>query len=230
MLAGDLLADAERPVFPFLALLVSGGHTSLVFLKGFRDYELVAETLDDAVGEAFDKCATLLGLPYPGGPALSKLAENGDATTLSLPLGVGKDSSSFSFSGLKTAFLREVKRRGTEALSEKEAANFAASIEKALVDSLVPKTVASAKRCKVTTVLLTGGVAANRRLRAELDASLSIAGIRTVVLPGKWCGDNAAMIATAALRKIQSPGFSSRTDDWVGLDARPRFPLNELCP
>ena len=227
LLAGDLLPESQRPKFPYLALLVSGGHSQIVLVRKFRDYEVLAETLDDAVGEAFDKCATLLGLPYPGGPALSRVAEQGDAKRYDFPIGVPHDQAGFSFSGLKTAVSREVRKHQGH-ISEDERANLAASVEKALVDSLVPKTKMFAKRYAVRHVLLTGGVAANRRLRAELKDSLGPEGIETVILPQNWCGDNAAMIGCVGLYVLKDPQASLADERWFSADARPRFPLSEL--
>lgn len=228
LLAGSLLEEGERPEFPFLALLVSGGHSQLIYARAFQQYEILAETLDDAVGEAFDKCATLLGLSYPGGPALSRLAEQGNPEAFSFPVGLKQENAGFSFSGLKTAVQREVKKQG-EGMSHQTRADLAASVEKALVDSLVPKTLFFAKAKNVNQVLLTGGVAANRQLRERLKESLSAIGVQTIILPNRWCGDNAAMIGVAARHRMGESGFQiPSTSSWLSVDALPRFPLEEI--
>ncbi len=226
ILAGGLLEEELQPKFPFLALLVSGGHTSLVSVRGVREYEVIAETMDDAVGEAFDKCATLLGLPYPGGPTLSRLAATGDATQFQFPVGVPQDGKSFSFSGVKTAFAREISRQNSAASEPAVRANLAAAIEKTLVDSLLPKTIKAAGELGVQDVLLTGGVAANLRLRKELSEALTSIGVRTVILPPKWCGDNAAMIGEAALQASGKGMGECRS--FESIDVLPRFPLSDV--
>lgn len=188
-----LAAMANLP-FPHLCLLVSGGHTELVDVIAPGEYRLVGQTRDDAAGEAFDKCARLLGFPYPGGRLLSEAAVNGDPELYRLPRGLIKDDSfDFSFSGLKTAALRLVE-------AEKERLNFAAaaaSIQRAIIEPLVAKTLRAAKQMKRETVTLAGGVAANRELRETLSRECQLEGFELVCAPLELCTDNAAMIGIA---------------------------------
>lgn len=243
--AGELLPDP--PQYPMLCLVVSGGHTMLVFVRKFRDYDIIAQTRDDAAGEAFDKIATLLGLPYPGGPNLSRLAEKGDPFKYPLPEALKNDPSAFSFSGLKTAVRKLYENLGAAALGEEERANIAASSQRAIVKTLVDKSVAASQLLNPRSFVLTGGVAANSLLRAELATALQPLGVPCVVPPAKWCTDNAAMIGALGVllyreqrvsfehwekqhREEQSmpvdgflgPGVS------VGVDAKARWPLSDL--
>lgn len=202
--AGDLLQASERPQFPFLALVVSGGHTQLVFVESLGKYNIVAETRDDAAGEAFDKCALLLGLGYPGGPALSKRAALGERNFLEFPRAIPKDNSGFSFSGLKTAVRRVVDENKDLLHQENFQNNLCASVQEAIVQSLVEKTTNAVQTLKPKALVLTGGVAANERLREVLGERMKEQGVAFVVPPRKWCTDNAAMIAVLAARKMES--------------------------
>lgn len=236
--AGDLLESP--PELPFLALLVSGGNTAIVLVREFRDYTIVAETLDDAVGETFDKVATMLDLGYPGGPALSRLAEAGNYERFPLPIGVEHDPTQFSFSGLKTAVLRlvtelknERRREALEmpALEPATAADVAASVENILVKTLTLKLRAALSRYpEVRSLLLTGGVAANTRLRKGLTELATEQAISFVVPPQRWCTDNAAMIGAVALRQLKREGPRADIDRSLSLTkaALPRWPLSEL--
>lgn len=247
LFAGDLLAPEARPVFPMVALLVSGGHTELVWVESFRSYRVLARTRDDAAGEAFDKSATLLGLPYPGGPVLSRTAESGEPGRFSFPVAVVDDASSFSFSGLKTAVLRRVQEIGCgqQGVSdEKLRADLAYGIEQAIVESLVLKSIAVCKTTPPASFLLTGGVAANRALRSRLSHELSLLGIPFVVPPNKWCTDNAAMIGVCAAQILARSGMvvngtvvngrvvgpTLATGNYGGADVgvRARWPLNQV--
>jgi tRNA N6-adenosine threonylcarbamoyltransferase len=185
-----------EPPFPLLCLVVSGGHTQLVLMEDHGRYRLLGQTADDAAGEAFDKVGRLLGLPYPGGPAISAAAQG--ATPLGrLPRARTDGAYDFSFSGLKTAVLREVngyRERGEPIPVEPIAAAF----EEAVVDALVTKTVAAATEFGVAAVALGGGVAANRSLRQELRERLDGEGLGLLVPPPAWCTDNGAMIGAAA--------------------------------
>lgn len=211
MLAGELMGPGKRPEYPCLALVVSGGHTMLVLMKSFRDYQVVARTRDDAAGEAFDKSATLLKLPYPGGPSLSKLAELGDPKRFRFPIGVSSDAESFSFSGLKTAVMRTCASLGAELDDEKTRADLAASVQHAIVKALVEKSATACKQYRPKSFLLTGGVAANRSLRSQLESRMQTEGVQFCVPDFKWCTDNAAMIGILALRTIQAdPGQFER--------------------
>ena len=223
-----LLDHREDEVFPCLALVVSGGHTALYDAPRFGEYRTLGRTLDDAAGEAFDKVARLLGLGYPGGPAIDRAAKEGDVTSFALPrpaLGKGLD---FSFSGLKTAVSLAVDEVGDDL--ETRVPDLAASFQEAVVDVLVAKTVGALEA--LTTgdlatggpapgrVVLTGGVAANRRLRARLAEAGTEHGFELLVPPPKFCTDNAAMVGAAGARRLEA-GEHSPSD----LDARSTWPL-----
>ncbi len=205
-----------------LGLVVSGGHTSLFLVHGPLDVEVIGRTIDDAVGEAFDKAAVILGLGYPGGPAVDRLAAEGDEHAHDLPVSrLGPDSFDFSFSGLKTALLYKVCgqplgagkqfERDGSALSDRERADFAASFQRAAVKALIVKVNRALDRFDTDTLLVGGGVSANSRLRDELDA-LARARDITVRLPApEYCLDNAAMIAGLASTRYRAGLF----DDWT---------------
>lgn len=185
-----------EPEFPLLCLVVSGGHTQLVLMHDHGRYDLLGQTVDDAAGEAFDKVGRLLELPYPGGPAISDAAVGATAATR-FPRARTKGRYDFSFSGLKTAVLREVtayRERGDPVPVN----GIAAAFEEAVVDALATKTVAAARDHGVAAVALGGGVAANRVLRATLDQRLRAVGLTLLVPPPAWCTDNGAMIGAAA--------------------------------
>jgi len=185
-----------EPPFPLLSLVVSGGHTQLVLMHDHGRYALLGQTLDDAAGEAFDKVGRLLGLPYPGGPAISRVAEEATPSTR-LPRARTDGAYDFSFSGLKTAVLRQVedyRARGVPIPVD----GLAAAFEEAVVDALASKTVAAARDHGVAAVALGGGVAANRALRASLRERLEAEGVPLLVPPPALCTDNGAMIGAAA--------------------------------
>jgi N6-L-threonylcarbamoyladenine synthase len=187
------LGQAE-PQFPLLCLIVSGGHTDLVFMKGHGDYTMLGRSRDDAAGEAFDKAARILNLGYPGGPAIDRAAKNGTAT-LELPRSWLPGSHDFSFSGLKTALYRLAEEGGVE--SENDAA---ASFQEAVVEVLVAKTLAAARECGARQILLSGGVAANRRLRERLAQESPLP---VIIPPPVLCTDNAAMVAACGYFNLQ---------------------------
>jgi N6-L-threonylcarbamoyladenine synthase len=195
----DAPSDAplpSEPAFPLLCLVVSGGHTQLVLMHDHGRYDLLGQTVDDAAGEAFDKVGRLLGLPYPGGPAISAAAREATPATR-FPRARTRGPYDFSFSGLKTAVLREVegyRERGEPIPVD----GIAAAFEEAVVDALATKTVAAARDHGVAAVALGGGVAANRVLRATLDERLRADGLALLVPPPAWCTDNGAMIGAAA--------------------------------
>ena len=198
-IAGHIYANrlVEEMEFPLLALVVSGGHTELVYMKEHGHFEVIGETRDDAAGEAYDKVARVLNMPYPGGPHIDRLAHEG-SDTLDLPRAwLEEGSYDFSFSGLKSAVINTVhnaEQRGEVIAPEELAASFQASV----VEVLVTKAVKAAKEYKVEQVLLAGGVAANKGLRAALTAAFAeIEGIELVIPPLNLCTDNAAMIAAA---------------------------------
>ena len=201
-LEGHLLSPLlgePKPAFPFVALLVSGGHSQLYAVRGVGDYALLGDTLDDAAGEAFDKTAKLLGLPYPGGPALAKLAEIGRAGAVSLPRPmVDSGDLNMSFSGLKTAVLTLVRRAPRSAQLD---ADIAREFEAAVVDVLVTKALAALDATDLRRLVVAGGVGANRTLRARLSAAVRERGGQVFYPDLQFCTDNGAMIAlVGALR------------------------------
>ncbi|MBP7565904.1 MAG: tRNA (adenosine(37)-N6)-threonylcarbamoyltransferase complex transferase subunit TsaD [Burkholderiaceae bacterium] len=228
-LEGHLLSpflSADPPEFPFVALLVSGGHTQLMRVDGVGRYELLGETIDDAAGEAFDKSAKLLGLGYPGGPALSRLAQQGDAAAFKLPRPLLHSGDlDFSFAGLKTAVLTQVKKLG-DGLDARRA-DVAASTEAAIVDVLLAKSLAALKATGLKRLVVAGGVGANRHLRMQLDEACARRGVRVHYPELALCTDNGAMIAMAAAMRLQAGAGTARRD--YAFDVRPRWPLAELA-
>lgn len=200
--------------FPLITLVVSGGHTELYLMTDHLHYQHLGGTLDDAAGEAFDKVGRLLGLPYPGGPAIDASAEHGDPQRFRFPRAVVEQGYDFSFSGLKTAVLRETQRYTPDRLP---VADLAASFQAAVVDILVAKTAAAAAETGAKAVHLAGGVSANRSLRAAMTAALSIP---VLYPPPVLCTDNAAMIAAAA-----HPRFVRGQRDALDFDVAPNLPL-----
>jgi N6-L-threonylcarbamoyladenine synthase len=191
----------DPPAYPFLALVVSGGHTALYHAHAPRDYTLVGQTRDDAAGEAFDKVAKLLGLGFPGGPLIQRAAERGDPAAIVFPPARMSDGArDFSFSGIKTSVSLHVKRHGP--LSEAEVADVAASFQASVVRTLVGRTLRAADALDARRVVLTGGVAANGPLRAALAAQAEARGIRVHIPPRHLCTDNAAMIAAAGAARL----------------------------
>ena len=228
-LEGHLLSpflSADPPEFPFIALLVSGGHTQLMRVDGVGRYELLGETIDDAAGEAFDKSAKLLGLGYPGGPALARLAEFGDATAFKLPRPLLHSGNlDFSFAGLKTAVLTQARRLEASAC-EQPRADLAASTQAAIVEVLVKKSLAALKSTGLKRLVVAGGVGANARLREELNAACGARGVRVHYPELHLCTDNGAMIALAAAMRWQA-GIESPSQSYA-FDVKPRWPLDML--
>jgi N6-L-threonylcarbamoyladenine synthase len=221
------LLSRPAPPFPYLALLVSGGHTQLVRVDGVGSYELLGETLDDAAGEAFDKTAKLLGLGYPGGPALARLAESGRPGRFQLPRPmIASGDLDFSFSGLKTAVLTLVRSR---ALTEAERADLAAEIEAAITEVLAAKAFAALDRTGLERLVVVGGVGANRTLRARIAARASAVGASVFYPPPEFCTDNGAMIALAAALRLERGGVGPRRVA-SGFTVRPRWELEALAP
>lgn len=207
------------PKFPLLALIVSGGHTELVLMRDHLQYERLGGTLDDAAGEAFDKVARLLGLGYPGGPAIQKSAEDGNPDAFEFPRAWLDDSWNFSFSGLKTAVLREVKQ--LEQVREYlPVADLSASFQKAVVEVLFEKTMGAAREFKAQQILVAGGVSANKALR---EAFLSQTEFPCHIPPLKLCTDNAAMIAGAGYYRYITGQY-----DALDIDVLPNWPLSEV--
>jgi len=217
--AGPELAVKPAPCFPLVALLVSGGHSELVLVKDHLDYQRLGGTLDDAAGEAFDKVARLLGLGYPGGPAIQTAAEEGNPRAFAFPRAWLPDTWNFSFSGLKTAVLREVRRlQGLR--SRLPVADLAASFQAAVVEVLMKKTLQAANEFEVVEILVAGGVSANRSLRA---AVLAQADCPVHIPPIALCTDNAAMVAAAGYYR-----YASGQRDPLDMDVLPNWPLSEL--
>lgn len=211
--------NRRRWKFPALALLVSGGHTELVRMDDFCRYKVVGSTRDDAAGEAFDKSAKLLGLGYPGGPAISRLASRGRDDAFDLPRPMLHDETlDLSFSGLKTAIRRLVEKTGKHRI-----ADLCASIERAIVEVLVAKTIRAAKETGARSVLLVGGVSANARLRRDLARAvrLKLPGVMMLKTPVKFSTDNAAMIAAAGAWRL----MRGESHDWKKMDAEPELTL-----
>ena len=221
---GHLLApmlEPEPPEFPFLALLVSGGHTLLVEVEGIGDYRVLGDSVDDAVGEAFDKTATLLGLSYPGGPALAALALQGDATRLRFPRPMtDRPGLDFSFSGLKTFALNTWRESGQ---GERDRADIARAFEEAVVDTLVIKCRRAVAQTGLRTLVIAGGVGANSRLRARLGELMAAEGGRVCYPRLEFCTDNGAMIAYAGYRRLQAGQHES-----LSIKAMPRWSLEDV--
>jgi N6-L-threonylcarbamoyladenine synthase len=221
------LLEYDRPAFPFVALLVSGGHSLLVEVGGLGRYRILGETVDDAAGEAFDKGAKVLGLSYPGGPQLAKLAAGGDASRFRFPRPMLKAPGlDFSFSGLKTALAlkaRELAAGGP--LSDDTRADLAAGYQQAIVDTLVAKSVRALEVTGHQRLVVAGGVGANRALREQLRAELSRRGGAVYYPRTEFCTDNGAMIAFTGCQRLGvAPGAYSS----LRVEARPRWPLEEL--
>lgn len=227
---GHLLApmlEADRPDFPFVALLVSGGHTQLVEVRGLGDYRLLGESVDDAAGEAFDKAARMLSLPYPGGPHMAQLAENGDPTRFRFPRPMtDRPGLDFSFSGLKTHTLTAVRRlEAEEALDEATRADLARAFEEAAVDTLAIKCRRALDQTGLKRLVVAGGVSANQRLRERLSRELEKRGALVFYPRGRFCTDNGAMIAYAGAQRLAR----GERDD-ACIRATPRWPLADLTP
>lgn len=244
-LEGHLLSpllSSPRPNFPFIALLVSGGHTQLMQVQGVGQYTLLGETLDDAAGEAFDKTAKLLGLPYPGGPALASLAEKGDAKKIKLPRPMlNSGNLDFSFSGLKTAVLTRSRalKELAENLAEEEKTTFlahqyadlAAATQAAIVEVLVSKSLAALASTGLKTLVVAGGVGANLHLRQTLNSALDKLGIQVFYPPLEFCTDNGAMIALAACLRIEAGLIDLNQAEFKAgaFSIKPRWPLTSIC-
>lgn len=227
-LEGHLLSpflSEDPPEFPFVALLVSGGHTQLMRVDGVGRYEILGETIDDAAGEAFDKSAKVMGLPYPGGPVLSKLAESGDPEAFKLPRPLLHSGDlDFSFAGLKTAVLTQAKKLGDELEARK--ADLAASAQAAIVEVLAKKTLNALKQTGMNRVVVAGGVGANKQLREQLNRECAKRKIRVHYPELHLCTDNGAMIAMAAAMRMQAG--QQQADKTYSFDVKPRWPLDAI--
>jgi N6-L-threonylcarbamoyladenine synthase len=228
-LEGHLLSpflSSDPPEFPFIALLVSGGHTQLMRVDGVGRYAILGETIDDAAGEAFDKSAKLLGLGYPGGPALSRLAQEGDPAAFKLPRPLLHSGDlDFSFAGLKTAVLTQAKKLGDGLQARR--ADLAASTQAAIVEVLVKKSLMALDATGLQRLVVAGGVGANRLLRAQLDAACARRGVRVHYPELHLCTDNGAMIAMAAAMRLQA-GQQQPNRDYA-FDVKPRWPLDAIA-
>jgi N6-L-threonylcarbamoyladenine synthase len=230
-LEGHLLSpllEKNAPSFPFVALLVSGGHTQLMRVSGVGRYEMLGETLDDAAGEAFDKTAKLLGLGYPGGPALSRLAERGKSNRFELPRPMLEQLDkhgdlNFSFSGLKTAVVTLVRQR---TLDEQARADVAAAFQEAVADVLVAKSRAAVARAGLDKLVVAGGVGANLRLRALLDAAAAHDKFSVFYPAMEFCTDNGAMIALAGCLRLKAGKAGAASGGFL---VRPRWDLASVA-
>ena len=225
---GHLLApmlEANPPEFPFVALLVSGGHTQLVRVDGIGHYKMLGESLDDAAGEAFDKAAKMLGLPYPGGPQLAKVAALGDSARFDFPRPmVNRPGLDFSFSGLKTFTLNTVNDcRVDSQLAETDRNDIAAAFQDAVVDTLTIKCLRALKQEGLSRLVIAGGVSANTLLRQRLEAKLAKIGAQVYYPRPAYCTDNGAMIAYAGACRLQAGQAET-----LSVQVRPRWPMNEL--
>ena len=237
-LEGHLLSpflSKDPPEFPFVALLVSGGHTQLMRVNGVGDYEILGETIDDAAGEAFDKSAKLMGLAYPGGPLLAKLAEEGDAKAYALPRPLLHSGDlDFSFAGLKTAVLVQSQRMvaaagvaGFEALSRQVQADLAASTQAAIVEVLLKKSLKALQQTGLKRLVVAGGVGANRSLRLQLNRACQERSVQVHYPELHLCTDNGAMIAMAAAMRLQTGKQTASTT--YAFDVKPRWPLDAIA-
>lgn len=232
-LEGHLLSpflSADPPQFPFVALLVSGGHTQLMRVDDVGQYDLLGETIDDAAGEAFDKSAKLMGLGYPGGPALARLAQQGRADSFDLPRPLLRQGNlDFSFAGLKTAVRTQLGKLERAAapggVSDALRADLAAATQQAIVDVLVKKSVAALAACGLQRLVVAGGVGANAQLRAQLNAACARRQVRVHYPELELCTDNGAMIALAGAMRLQRGLAQARSD--YAFNVRPRWPLAE---
>jgi N6-L-threonylcarbamoyladenine synthase len=221
----SIFLEKHAPSFPFVALTVSGGHTNIYHVQGFGDYAILGRTLDDAAGEAFDKIAKLLGLGYPGGAVIEKLASQGREDAIDFPRAyLSGDSLNFSFSGLKTAVVMYVKKwLDQEQLNrEVSTADIAASFQAAVVDVLTDKMSAAVRQAGATTAVLAGGVARNTCLRSTMNRRMKEEKVDFFISSPEFCTDNGAMIAVAGYHR-----FMSGHRDGLSLDARSRFPIDQ---
>ena len=228
-LEGHLLSpflSADPPQFPFVALLVSGGHTQLMRVDDVARYALLGETIDDAAGEAFDKSAKLMGLGYPGGPALARMAAYGDPTTFKLPRPLLHSGNlDFSFAGLKTAVRTQFAKLGSD-VCQQDLAHLAASTEQAIVEVLVRKSLQALLTTGLKRIVVAGGVGANTQLRRQLNEQCEQRGVRVHYPELELCTDNGAMIALAAAMRWQRGAAQAQSDH--GFQVLPRWPLATL--
>ncbi|MFO6424155.1 tRNA (adenosine(37)-N6)-threonylcarbamoyltransferase complex transferase subunit TsaD [Motilimonas sp. KMU-193] len=223
---GHLLApmlEDERPEFPFLALLVSGGHSMMVNVQGIGEYEVLGESVDDAAGEAFDKTAKLMGLDYPGGPLLAKLAEQGTPGRFTFPRPMtDKPGLDFSFSGLKTFAANTIRSEGDD---EQTRADIAYAFQDAVIDTLAIKCRRALDQTGLKSLVIAGGVSANKQLREQLDVMMQKRGGKVYYPRPAFCTDNGAMIAYAGMQRLKAGQVES-----LSIQAKPRWPIDTLAP
>ena len=221
---GHLLApmlEENRPAFPFLALLVSGGHTLMVGVENIGEYQVLGESIDDAAGEAFDKTAKLLGLDYPGGPRLAKLAEKGVPGRFVFPRPMTtKPGLDFSFSGLKTFAANTIAREGKDPQTQ---ADIALAFQDAVIDTVAIKCKRALKQTGLKRLVVAGGVSANQSLRTQLEVLMKSLGGEVFYPRNEFCTDNGAMIAYAGMQRLKAGHFEG-----LGVQAKPRWPLDQL--
>ncbi|MBU2708021.1 tRNA (adenosine(37)-N6)-threonylcarbamoyltransferase complex transferase subunit TsaD [Zooshikella marina] len=225
---GHLLApmlEAVPPAFPFIALLVSGGHTQLVAVNGMGDYELLGESVDDAAGEAFDKAAKMLGLGYPGGPVIAKLATQGNAARYRFPRPMtDRPGLDFSFSGLKTYTLNTIiEAKENDTFDQQTQADIAFAFQEAVVETLAIKCRRALQQTNMNTLVIAGGVSANLALRKRLEAVVAKLGAQVFYARPEFCTDNGAMIAYAGCQRL----LAGQSDN-LGIKPKPRWPMTEL--
>ena len=216
--------EEKKPSFPFVALVVSGGHTCLFFVRDYLEYYLLGQTRDDAAGEAFDKVAKLLGLGYPGGRIISRLAEHGDPSRIPLPRPMREKGLDFSFSGLKTAVVNLVKDLQKKGLRI-PVQDLCASFEAAVVDVLVEKSLRALKALELRRLVVAGGVASNRRLRQELQHAAQEHGFDLFLPRPEFCTDNAAMVAVVGLHKYKQKIFADLELDVYARSHVPKYKI-----
>lgn len=213
-----VMLEEQKPEYPFVTLLVSGGHTQLVLVRDFGDYELLGESLDDAVGEAFDKTAKIMGLPYPGGPELAKLAEAGDPSRYHFPRPMlNRPGLEFSFSGIKTKALLTI-----EEATEADYPDIAAAFQEALVDTLIQKSLRALKMTGAKNLVVSGGVGANKHLRSELKRLSEEKGFQVYFPRSEFCTDNGAMVAYLGCERL------SRGEQSESVKLLARWPIDQL--
>jgi N6-L-threonylcarbamoyladenine synthase len=221
---GHLLApmlEENRPEFPFLALLVSGGHTLMVEVENIGEYQVLGESIDDAAGEAFDKTAKLLGLDYPGGPRLAKLAEKGVPKRFIFPRPMTtKPGLDFSFSGLKTFAANTIAKEGKDPQTQ---ADIALAFQDAVIDTVAIKCKRALKQTGLKRLVVAGGVSANQSLRSQLAVLMKSLGGEVFYPRNEFCTDNGAMIAYAGMQRLKAGHFEG-----LGIKAKPRWPLDQL--
>ncbi len=216
-----IFLNEVRPEFPFIALVVSGGHTNIYLAKAFQNFITLGQTRDDAAGEAFDKAAKLLNIGYPGGVVIDRLAKKGDRECIKFPRAI-RNSMDFSFSGIKTSLLVHIKKR-TRPVTDDELPDIAASYQEAIVDVLVEKTIRAAEQNSLSKIVVCGGVASNSRLRERFTEESQIRGFNLYIPPPVYCTDNAAMIAVVGDNLLRK-GIR----DSYAMNAVSRWPLDSL--